>query len=406
LLDARETLARFMVDGLPDAALFDEVVGGLVARARTHGCHAPLRAYGEMVDMLWRDGNPRAAIRLEELWNDLGKRHSFALLCGYLMDNFVAEAHGEGFQRVCDTHTHVLPSLAVEGTPEALLREVSSWQQRARALGNELEHRKTLEAALREALFERRRVEEQLRAQNDELARTVRFSETFVGILGHDLRNPLSAVTTAASLLVRRADSERMARPAARILSSGQRMGRMIDQLLDFTRIRLGQGVPITRARVDVAEICRVVVEERGEEARRVRLDVAGDAVGFWDGDRLSQLLANLVGNGLAHGDREGSVLVHVDGTDAATVRLAVRNAGVIPAAILPGLFEPSKPTSANIKREGSSGLGLGLYISREIAVAHGGAIDLSSSPDEGTCFVVTLPRDGDQARVAFGEPS
>jgi signal transduction histidine kinase len=400
LLDARETLARFMVGESPDWARFRAEVGALFQSLASR--NAPVRAYGEMVDLLWRDGNTQAAIRLEELWNDLGREHPFSLLCAYVLGNFYKESHGGSFARICDVHSHVQPAETFLRTnePGPLLRQVSVLQQRARSLEAEITHRKELEEALREALVERRRAEDglrqsedELRQQNEELARTVRFAETFIGILGHDLRNPLSGITTAATLLARRSDSEKVTKPANRILNSGRRMARMIDQLLDFTRIRLGHGIALERREMDLAEVCRVAVDEldSGGESR-IDISTSGDVVGAWDGDRLTQLLSNLLSNALAHGERASRIAVAIDGTEEHAVVLTVANGGAVSPDLLPRMFEPFK-TQEDRKHERSSGLGLGLYISQQIVLAHGGTIEVVSSPEEGTRFSVRLPR-------------
>jgi PAS domain S-box-containing protein len=250
-------------------------------------------------------------------------------------------------------------------------------------------------------ITERKRMERELREQNEELMRAVRFSETFVGILGHDLRNPLSAITTAASLLARRADSERVAKPAGRILNSGRRMARMIDQLLDFTRMRLGRGLPLERCELDLADICRLALEEVESGKEKVRIEAVGDVRGWWDGDRLAQLVSNLLGNALAHGSPDQPVSVRVDGAQATRVSLEVHNGGFIPPELRAVLFEPLKDQTER-KREGSSGLGLGLYISQQIVLAHAGTIEVHSSPDQGTSVVVSLPRRAHTADVAF----
>ncbi|HVI23260.1 MAG TPA: PAS domain-containing sensor histidine kinase, partial [Myxococcales bacterium] len=239
---------------------------------------------------------------------------------------------------------------------------------------------------------DRKRLEVELERQNEELLRTVRFSEMFVGILGHDLRNPLSAITTAASLLARRAETDKVSRPAARILSSAGRMARMIDQLLDFTRIRLGQGLPLTRSENDLAEVCRMAVDELDEGADGVDLRARGNPVGSWDGDRLMQLVSNLIGNALAHGARTAPVQVIVDGHSEEDVVLEVKNAGTIAPAILPVIFEPFR-SEKDRKEDQSSGLGLGLYITQKIVLAHSGSIEVRSTHEEGTCFTVRLPR-------------
>lgn len=271
----------------------------------------------------------------------------------------------------------------------------------------ELDHRKKLERALRAGLDERKRLEEELRRQNDELSRTVRFSEMFVGILGHDLRNPLSAITTAACLLRKRAESEKVSQPAVRILNSATRMGRMIDQLLDFTSIRLGKGIPLDLKRADLTQLCRqaVVELESTGHGRTLSLTVVGsDLAGWWDVERLLQLLSNLLGNAVTHGAPDSPITVTLDGTDAAVVRLSVHNDGVVPPETLPVLFEPFRG-DPNEKQEHSHGLGLGLLITQQIVLAHSGTIEVASSESEGTCFAVCLPREGRGPDLASQRP-
>jgi signal transduction histidine kinase len=123
-----------------------------------------------------------------------------------------------------------------------------------------------------------------------------------------------------------------------------------------------------------------------------VRLSTAGEANGVWDGDRLTQLVSNLVGNALAHGNPKEPVLLRVDGRGERHVVMEIHNAGAIPPELQPVIFEPFRSTSTR-KEEGSSGLGLGLYISQQIALAHRGTIDMTSSDADGTRFIVRLPR-------------
>jgi len=292
-------------------------------------------------------------------------------------------------------------------TPSGEVTQVSLLQA-------EIEHRKRLEQALQDALSQRRLVEDALRAsqeelqrQNEDLSRTVRFSEMFVGMLGHDLRNPLSAITTAASLLRKRADSEKVAKPASRILNSAGRMGRMIDQVLDFTRIRLGKGIPLERRDVDLLEICRLAADEldASGSSRPVEVRWAGSCVGQWDGDRLLQMISNLVGNALTHGRAPDPVSVHVDGRDSETVVVEVHNGGTVPAEMLPRLFEPFG-INPNGRTERSNGLGLGLFIGQQIVEAHFGTIAVTSTDEDGTRFIVRLPRDASTAvAVEAGKP-
>jgi signal transduction histidine kinase len=227
-----------------------------------------------------------------------------------------------------------------------------------------------------------------------ELQDTVRFNEMFTGILGHDLRNPLAAIITSARLAMTRDPSERMRRPLARILSSGDRMTRMIDQLLDFTRVRLGGGIPVAPVEIDLAALVRQVMDELDESNPEctLRLSCGGDTFGRWDPDRLSQVFSNLVANAVRHGEPEHGVEVTVDGRDETSVRVTVHNRGAIPARRLPKLFEPL--AGASRRPEKSQGLGLGLFITRELVRVHGGSIDVRSDEASGTTFLVTLPRD------------
>jgi len=169
-------------------------------------------------------------------------------------------------------------------------------------------------------------------------------------------------------------------------------MARMIDQLLDFTHIRLGKGLPLSRTKNDLAEICRIAIDELDGDSSRVELHATGDALGSWDGDRLVQLVSNLVGNGLAHGARTAPIHVVVDGTAQDEAKLVVKNAGVISPEVFPVIFEPFR-SGKDRKEDQSSGLGLGLYISRQIVLAHSGTIEVRSSEEEGTSFTIRLPR-------------
>ena len=401
LLDAGATLSLFMRNGMPDRTLFRGAIGSVIEAGRRSG--ERVRAYGEMVDLLWRGGNSQAALQLEQLWNELAQTHTFSLLCAYVMGNFYRASHQGDIERVCDAHTHVAPAESYRAGADSddRRRQIAVLQQRARALENEIDERRQLETALREALAERQRAEAalldtqlQMSQQNEQLAHAIRLSEMFVGVLGHDLRNPLSAILTGARLLELRAESDKIAVPARRIVSSAERMARMIDQLLDVTRIRQGQGLPLRRAPVDLAKICALALDELERPGANgpTSVEVLGDASGSWDGDRLMQLLSNLVGNALAHGAQGMPVVVRIDGTGP-MVRLEVCNAGAVPADVLPFLFQPMQGGGGGERLQRGLGLGLGLFISREIVVAHGGTIDVTSSEADGTRVTVTLPR-------------
>lgn len=227
----------------------------------------------------------------------------------------------------------------------------------------------------------------------DELRETVRFNEMFTGILGHDLRNPLGAIVTAAQLAIARGPGERITKPLSRILTSSARMTRMIEQLLDFTRVRVGGGIPLAAQPIDVVPVVRQVMDEL-EDANpewTLRLESVGNTAGAWDADRLGQVFSNLVANAVQHGDVAGGVRVRVDGTHAERVRIDIHNTGVIPVDVIPTIFDPMAGSMR--RRSGSRGLGLGLYITREIIRTHGGTITVESSAELGTIFVLELPR-------------
>jgi signal transduction histidine kinase len=226
----------------------------------------------------------------------------------------------------------------------------------------------------------------------DELSRAVHLSEMFIGILSHDLRNPLAAVLAGAQLLARLTQEERSVRVLARIVSSSERMSRMIDQLLDFTRARIGQGIPLRREAADLVKLAQVAIDEMkaAEPACALRLTVRGDTTGAWDGDRVSQILSNLVGNALRHGDPARPIDVTLDGTDPRVVALSIENGGVVPPDLIPVIFNPFRGTLR--KRGKPNGLGLGLYVARQIALAHGGDLEVRCSATT-TAFWLRLPR-------------
>ena len=222
--------------------------------------------------------------------------------------------------------------------------------------------------------------------------RIARVSEFYIGVLGHDLRNPLATITSAADVL-REGESDIKRRHAMqRITRNVDLMSRMIEQLLDFTRIRLGAGIPIERKATDVAALARQVVSDLpAEQGSRVDVEAHGNATGAFDTDRIWQAVSNLVSNALSHGSAKGRVRVVVDGEDPRKVVVKVTNAGVITEELRAVLFDPFQSHRAR-NRERNDGLGLGLYIVREIVAAHDGTIGVTSDAGEVT-FTIGLPR-------------
>jgi two-component system, sensor histidine kinase and response regulator len=228
-----------------------------------------------------------------------------------------------------------------------------------------------------------------------ELANALRLSEMFVGILGHDLRNPLGTLVTGSQILYSQGLDDGKMRVLRRMIGAGERMTNMIAQLLDLTRARLAGGVGFigTRQPIDVASLMQRAADElRGAYPNTtLTLEVKGDCTTTGDADRLLQVFSNLVSNALQHGTKGSAVVTTVQG-DEREVVVSVRNRGVIPRELLPTIFDPfrgRKGAGANAR-----GLGLGLYISEQIAQAHGGAIEVVSSADaDETVFTVRIPR-------------
>jgi hypothetical protein len=169
-LDARQTLNTFMAGTLPDRERFFATLGNVFDRVIHMRSYIVVRAYGEMVDLLWKDGNVDGAIALEELWNELSAKYSFTLLCAYAMDGFNKEEHTPGFQRICAQHEHAMPTEEyLEANDADRLRQLALLQQRARALDAEVQRRMELESALRGVLERQRAAEEMLRRREAEL---------------------------------------------------------------------------------------------------------------------------------------------------------------------------------------------------------------------------------------------
>lgn len=232
----------------------------------------------------------------------------------------------------------------------------------------------------------------QLAEQLEAMRQLVRINEMFVAVLGHDLRNPLSAIMASAEVMLRLNDEPRVMAACERIRNSGRRMASMIDQLLDIARMRAGK-LGLEPSAGDLALVCRGIVEEfeapgSSERPSRIDFSCSGETTGQWDLDRISQVLSNLIGNALNHGTRDQAVRVSVEGMLDDALRVEVSNGGEIAPDMREHLFKPFYTSE-----RGGSGLGLGLYIAHEIIRAHGGQLRLQSSERAGTTFEIVLPR-------------
>ena len=221
--------------------------------------------------------------------------------------------------------------------------------------------------------------------------------ELFLATLGHDLRAPLTAIMVSAQLVGESGQlDDENAEINSRIALFGRTMTTMIYDLLDFTRSRLGSGIPVSLAPVDLGVLCPEVLDQfrAAHHDRTFRFSSHGDISGEWDASRLRQVLSNLVANAVEHGEESGEIEVAARSAGSDVV-LTVKNRGPeIPPSAFPTLFDPfvrAAATLASGKTPG--GVGLGLFISREIVTAHAGTIVVTSSEANGTVFTIRLPR-------------
>ncbi len=223
------------------------------------------------------------------------------------------------------------------------------------------------------------------------------FEQQLIGIVSHDLRNPLSTIHTSAAVLVRRADEldERTVKAVARIHSAAERAAELIRDLLDFTRARTAGGIPVAPQPLDLHELVRSVADEvhASYPDRAITFEPRGDGEGSWDPARLRQIVENLVSNAFKYGAADAPVAVRTRGGDR-WIRLEVHNRGPpIEPALLPHVFEPLRQGRRTGGVGAVRGVGLGLYIVDHIARAHGGGVEVHSTAAEGTTFIVRLPR-------------
>lgn len=219
--------------------------------------------------------------------------------------------------------------------------------------------------------------------------------ERFLAILGHDLRTPLGAIITATNFMLETGElREPHLTLITRVASSSRRMHQMVEDLLDFTRTRFGDSIPIVRGDADLRRIVTDVASEMGTTYpdSSVQVETSGDLRGQWDSDRLAQVLTNLIGNAIQHGSPDAPIRVVARGLPS-EVQFSVHNKGpFIPKERLANLFDAMERARSDGTRD-KRHLGLGLYIVERIVSAHGGSIEVNSTREDGTTFIVHLPR-------------
>ena len=389
-LDAVETLSRFMVDGSPEPRRFTKVIGNVIESV-TDGRNC-VRAFGEMVALLWAEGNYAAAIRLEELWNDLQKNYSFSLFCAYPINGFSGEKFVEPLTGVCTAHSRVIPaeSYADLVNHDDRLREIIQLQQKAKTLQAEIRQREEAQEELRASL-----VREQMARAEAESAN--RMKDEFLATVSHELRTPLNAILGWSHMLRSgRLDQATMARAFETIDRNAKSQAQLIEDILDVSRVITGR-LQLNMGPVDVASVINSAIDsvQLAADSKGIHLEVTLDpsvrhTVG--DASRLQQVVWNLLANAIKFTPPGGKVEVRVERADAA-LQVCVSDSGQgISAEFLPFIFDRFRQADSTSTRA-HGGLGLGLAIARHLVELHGGSLQADSAGlGKGATFTIKLP--------------
>jgi signal transduction histidine kinase/ActR/RegA family two-component response regulator len=389
-LDAADTLTKFMVDGVPDRGRFNEVMGSVVACIADGRSHT--RAFGEMVGLLWAEGNYSAALRLEEFWNDLQKVHSFSLFCAYPMNAFGGQRFVEPYGNVCGLHARVIPAESYAGLRDldARLRAIAQLQQKAKSLETEVTERREVEERLRLAL-----AGEQMARAEAETAN--RMKDEFLATVSHEIRTPLNAIIGWSHLMRSgRLDQATMARAMETIDRNAKAQAQLIEDILDVSRVITGK-LRLRNEPVDIASVINAAIDsvQLAIDSKDLNLEVTLDPSArhtFGDPGRLQQVVWNLLSNAIKFTPSGGRIEIKVKRSEG-NLQIRVSDTGHgISREFLPYIFDRFRQADGTTTRN-HGGLGLGLAIVRHLVELHGGSIAADSAgAGEGATFTITLP--------------
>ena len=395
LLDAGATLSEIVVNGVVDEARFaqaveetvDRCAGAGASRRKIGAAPVRVRAFGEMVDVLCRDGRHHAAIRLEELWNRTAEVRDLSIFCGYAMDGFACQEHSACFDDVCAQHDLVIPAESSLRTddPTALRREIALLQQRAHVLRGEARKREELEQALADALRERQRAEH-----------TSRVRDALLAAVSQELRRPLKAIVSWSSLM-RSSQPVDVLEAADAIELGAHAQYQLLDDLADASRV-VGGTLRLRPGPVDLAFVLRASIEavSHAAMAKDITMEMSIESdpcLGHADAHRIEQVFSNLLSNAIQFTHEAGRVSVGLARRDDA-IEFTVRDDGRgIPPTALPYVFDRLRQVGDRAAPR-PDGLRLGLAVARHLVELHGGTIGVESEGEErGSTFTVRLPR-------------
>lgn len=492
-LDAATTLSQILSGDAIDPVRFNKVIGEIIRQA-TRGSRN-VRVFGELVALLWADGNRAAAIQLEELWNDLSRRHSFSLFCAYPMQGFDGEEYGMEFAEICKQHARVIPgeSYSTLSDPDERLLAITLLQQKSNSLDVEIAERKRVEAALQESearfrfvaesmpqkiftarpngdvdyfnpqwteftglpfeeiqdwgwtqfihpddveenvrcwqhsidtgepfLFEHRfraangtyrwHVSRAIPVRNaqgnitmwigsntdiDEQKRQEELKDEFISMASHELKTPVTSLVGFTHILqnrLKKRDDAESLRFVASIHKQLNRLNKLINDLLDISRVQLGK-LDYQEELFDLNALVLEIVEnlQAGISTHQLLFVGGTEAQIYGDKDRIGQVLTNLISNAIKYSPAADRVSVRLT-KDAHTVVVSVQDFGIgIARAYQKRIFERFYQVT-DPEEKTYPGLGIGLYISSEIIKRHSGRIWVESQKGAGATFSFSLP--------------